>query len=75
MPVIDDKKGCNIVYTYFENLYNIFNYYYGDLKDIALFEIEPGNIVKKNKYNRDSRRITNTIKLVRQIPWNKVFEN
>ena len=72
MPVIDDKKGCNIGYTYFENLYNIFNYYAWDLKDIALFEVETGDIVEKDKY--DSLYVTNTIKLIRRIPWSEAFE-
>ena len=75
MPVIDDIEGCNIGYDYFENLYDIFNYYYGyyydDLNNIALFEVEPGDIIEKNA--DDSKCVTNTIKLVRQIPWNEAF--
>ena len=72
MPVIDKISCCERGYHYVENLYDIFNYYYGDLNEIALFEVEPGNVIEKDKNN--SKCVTNTIKLVRQIPWSEVFE-
>ena len=63
------KRG----YHYVKNLYDIFNCYYGNLNNIALFEIEAGDIIKKDVV--DDLYVTNTIKLVRQIPWNEAFEN
>ena len=73
MPVINDIEFCKRGYHYVENLYDIFNYYYGDLNEIALFEVEPGNVIEKDKNN--SKCVTNTIKLIRQIPWSEAFEN
>ena len=73
MHVINNIECGKIGYHYCENLYDIFNYYHGDLNNIALFEIEPGNVIIKDKY--DSKCITNTMTLVRQIPWNEVFGN
>ena len=63
------KRG----YHYVKNLYDIFNCYYGNLNDIALFEIEAGDIIKKDVV--DDLYVTNTIKLVRQIPWREALKN
>lgn len=52
---------------------DIFNCYYGNLNDIALFEIEAGDIIKKDVV--DDLYVTNTIKLVRQIPWREALKN
>ena len=73
MPVINNIKCCKRGYHYVDNLYDVFNYWHGNLNDIALFEIEPGDIVEKELV--DNIYVTNTIKLVRRIPWNEVFED
>lgn len=72
MPVIDDIECHQRGYHYCENLYDIFNYYYGDLNDIALCEVEPGDIIE---YWRDSYRVTNTFKIKKLIPWNEAFNS
>lgn len=89
MPVIDDIKCHERGYHYVENLYEVFNYYSGDLNDvtlyageislfgdeIALLEIEPGKIIEKVHENRGNICVTNSIKLVRCVPWNEAFGN
>ena len=60
-------------YHYCTNLYDIFNYWHGNLNDIALFEIEPRGVVIKNK--NDSQCVTDIFKLIRRIPWDEAFEN
>lgn len=57
-----DEKG----YHYCTNLYEIFDYYCGDLNNgIAIYECEVGDWVKKSKI--DSTCVTNTIKPIRRI--------
>ena len=70
-PIIFNIEDCERPHYYCENLYDVFNYYSGDLNNIALFEIESGDVVKKDA--ADSKCVTNTIKLVRYIPWNEAF--
>ena len=73
MPIIDNIKCFRRGYHYVKNLYDVFNYWYGNLNDIALFEVEPGDVVEKELV--DDIYVTNTIKLVRRIPWNEAFED
>ena len=71
--IIDDVECCSRDCEYYENLYDVFNYYHGDLNNIALFEVEPGDIIIKDEDERNSYRVTNTIKLVKRIPWSEAL--
>lgn len=72
MPVINNIECYERGYAYVENFYDIFNYHCGDLNNIALFEVETGNEVITDE-DGDSLCVTNTMKLVKHIPWNEAF--
>lgn len=76
MPIYDNVDDWKRGYHYCENFYQVFNYCGGDFNDIALFEVELGDIVKKYSFDTMSKHcVTNTIKLIRQIPWNEAFDD
>lgn len=57
---------CNNGIHYCTNLFEIFNYYYGEIdKDIAIYEIEVGDKVLKN--DRDSKCCTNSCILKKRL--------
>ena len=72
MPIIDNIKCFRRGYHYVKNLYDVFNYWHGNLSNIALFEVEPGDIIEKELI--DDIYVTNTIKLVRRISWNEALK-
>lgn len=58
-------KLCNNGIHYCTNLFEIFDYYSGEIdKDIAIFEIEPGNKILKSE---TSKCCTNSCKLIKRL--------
>ena len=64
---IDNIKICERGYHYCTNLFDIFNYYYGELdKDIAIYECNVGDITYSRE-NEDSKHVTNKIRPVKRL--------
>ena len=62
---IQDIKMCKRGYHYCENLFEIFNHYYGELdEDIAVYECEVGD---KTVRSNSSKCVTNKIKPVKRL--------
>ena len=69
---IDYITICNKGYHYCTNLFDIFNYYYGEYgKDYIICECEVGN--KVLTHNEDSKCCTNKIKPIRKLELNEVL--
>ena len=57
---------CKHGLHYVTNMFDIFNYYYGDLEeDIEIWEIEPGDIIIND--NKGSKKATNRIKPLKKL--------
>ena len=64
---IDDIEPCRRGYHYCTNLFDIFNYYFGEIdKDIAIYECEVGDVTL-SKRDGDSKHVTNKIKPVKRL--------
>ena len=60
-------KMCKNGLHYVTNMFDIFNYYSGNLENnIKIWEIEPGNIIIDND-DEDSKKVTNKIKLLKKL--------
>ena len=64
---IDDIELCRRGYHYCTNLFDIFNYYFGEIdEDIAIYECEVGDVTRQRK-DGDSKHVTNKIKPVKRL--------
>lgn len=64
---IDNIEICQRGYHYCTNLFDIFNYYSGEIDgDIAIYECEVGDTTY-SKENGDSKHVTNKIKPVKRL--------
>ena len=64
---IDNIKICQRGYHYCTNLFDIFNYYGGEIdKDIAIYECEVGDEIY-SKEGEDSQHVTNKIRPVKRL--------
>ena len=64
---IDNIEICQRGYHYCTNLFDIFNYYGGEIdKDIAIYECEVGDTTY-SKESGDSKHVTNKIKPVKRL--------
>lgn len=64
---IDDIELCRRGYHYCTNLFDIFNYYFGEIdKDIAIYECEVGDVTRSRR-DGDSKHVTNKIKPVKRL--------
>ena len=66
-PQIDVIQICLCGYHYCTNLFDVFNYYSGEIdEDIAIYECEVGDVTYSKK-GGDSKRVTNKIKPVKRL--------
>lgn len=64
---IDNIEICQHGYHYCTNLFDVFNYYNGEIdKDIAIYECEVGDTTY-SKESGDSKHVTNKIKPVKRL--------
>lgn len=64
---IDNIQMCNRGYHYCTNLFDVFNYYGGDIdEDIAIYECEVGDATL-SRGDGDSKHVTNKIKPVKRL--------
>ena len=64
---IDNIQICNRGYHYCTNLFDVFNYYGGDIdEDIAIYECEVGDATLSRE-DGDSKHVTNKIKPVKRL--------
>lgn len=63
---IQNPELCEKGYHFCDNLFNVFNFYSGQIdKDIAIYECEVGDIVISDKNNE--KYVTNRIKPVKRL--------